>query len=117
MNLLADENVEQQIVEYLRRDQHDVYFIAEMEPSVDDDEVLNRANERNALLITGDKDFGEMIYRQGLIHAGVILVRLAGLLPETKGQIVSTVVRERKSELLNSFTVISPGSVRIRGKF
>ncbi len=114
MILLADENVEQQIVAHLRKAGHDVYSVLEMEPSIDDDVVLARTNEFNAVLITGDKDFGEMVYRQGLVHAGVILVRLAGVHPQTKGRIVSAVVGEREAELFNSFTVISPGLVRIR---
>ena len=116
MNLLADESIEQQIVDHLRRDGHNVYFVTRMEPGIDDDEVLNRANERNSLLVTGDKDFGEMVYRQGLVHNGVILVRLSALNPETKGQITASAIKGREFDLQNSFTVISPGAVRIRHK-
>lgn len=55
MNLLADESVEQQIVARLRLDGHEVLYVAEMEPGITDDVVLERANERSALLLTGDK--------------------------------------------------------------
>lgn len=114
MNLLADESIEQQIVDSLRQDGHSVYFVTRMEPGIDDEQVLQRANERNALLITGDKDFGEMVYRQGLVHNGVILVRLGALQPEIKGEITAAAVRDREFDLQNAFTVISPGAVRIR---
>ncbi len=114
MNLLADESVDQPIVEQLRRDGHDVLYIAEIAPSVPDEVVLQRANEHQALLVTQDKDFGEMVYRQNLAHFGVVLIRLAGLLPQTKAQIVSRVFAERAGEMPNAFSVISPGIVRIR---
>ena len=114
MNLLADENVDQPIVQRLRQDGHDVLYIAELEPSISDDLVLERANKKEALLITGDKDFGELVFRQRRIHGGVVLIRLAGLSPKAKATIVSGVFRDRKDELFHVFSVISPGMVRIR---
>ena len=45
MNLLADESVDHQIVERLRRDGHEVLYVAEMEPGIPDNVVLERANE------------------------------------------------------------------------
>ncbi|MCZ6678519.1 MAG: DUF5615 family PIN-like protein [Candidatus Poribacteria bacterium] len=113
MNLLADESVDKPIVDGLRQDGHNVY-IAELDPSIDDDTVLRRANEAGALLITLDKDFGELVFRQGRVHAGVVLIRLAGLSPQAKARIVSTVFANRGGELLNAFSVISPGTVRVR---
>ncbi len=61
MNILVDESVGQQIVARLRDDGHDVLYIAEMAPGVDDEEVLGAANEHDAL--TADKDFGELVFR------------------------------------------------------
>lgn len=114
MNLLADEGVERQIVERLRQAGHGVWYIAEMEPGIDDDVILAQANARQALLITLDKDFGELVYRQGLIHSGVILLRLAGLSLETKASLVAQVIQQRGPEMVQAFSVISPGIVRIR---
>lgn len=87
-----------------------------MEPGVSDDVVLAEANERNALLVTADKDFGELVFRQNLVNHGVVLLRLAGLSPETKAEIVAGVLRDRAAELPQVFSVISPGMVRIRRK-
>jgi len=116
VNLLADEGVDRQIVALLRQDGHDVLYVAELEPGVDDNRVFDEANRINALLITADKDFGEMVFRQGSVRAGVLLLRLAGLSPSTKAGIVSTIIQERGIEMLGSFSVISPGMVRIRKK-
>lgn len=115
MNLLADEGVDRQIVERLRQDGHEVLYVAEVEPSIGDEVVLERANERSALLLTADKDFGELVFKDKLLTTGgVILLRLAGLSVARKAEIVSDTFREHGAELSNHFTVISPGRIRIR---
>lgn len=114
MNLLADEGVDKPIVDRLRQDGHEVAYIAEMSPGIDDDTILRQANDNGALLLTLDKDFGELVFRQGLVHAGVILIRLAGLHPSTKADVVATAIAEHDTKLFNTFSVISPGSIRIR---
>ena len=117
MNFLADEGVDRQIVERLRQDGYDVLYVAEMNPSISDDEVLRRANENNALVITADKDFGEMVFHHNRLAAGgVILLRLAGLSPERKATILIKLIEARRSELPDSFSVVSPGRIRIRQK-
>jgi predicted nuclease of predicted toxin-antitoxin system len=114
MNLLADESVDRQIVERLRQDGHRVTYVAEMEPGISDQIVLQRANEQEALLLTVDKDFGELTYRQKLINHGVVLIRLAGLLNQTKAELTAEALRDRGAEFMNAFSVISPGMIRIR---
>ena len=89
MKLLADEGVDRPIVDQLRQAGHQVFYVAEMDPSISDERVLELANEQGALLITADKDFGELVFRLGRIHAGAVLLRLAGLAPDTKAHIVT----------------------------
>ena len=113
MNLLADESVDKSIVDRLREDGHTVSYIAELTPSIDDDTVLHQANQSASLLITSDKDFGELVFRMGRIHAGVVLLRLAGLSAAEKRTTVSSVFANRANELQAAFSVISPGRVRI----
>lgn len=115
MNFVADEGIDRQIVDRLRQDGHKILYVAEMEPSIPDEEVLNRANEKGALLITADKDFGEMVFHQKLLTiSGVVLLRLLGLTPERKAEVVSKVIESRSADLPNAFSVISPGRIRIR---
>jgi predicted nuclease of predicted toxin-antitoxin system len=95
--LVADESVDAPIVARLRREGHEVISIAE-----------------SAVLVTADKDFGEMVYRQRRTTSGVVLLRLAGVPPAAKADMVAKVLREHGSELPGAVTVIGPGSVRIR---
>ena len=114
MNLLADESVDKPIVIRLRQDGYKVLYITEMSPSITDDVVLQQANNKQSLLLTADKDFGEMVYRQGLVHTGVVLLRLAGLTTVTKAALVSKVFDDHASEFVGAFSVIAPSIVRIR---
>jgi len=114
MNFLVDEGVDRQIVDKLRQDGHSVLYIAEMAPGIGDDEVLEMANEQGALLLTSDKDFGELVYRQGRLTAGVILIRLAGLSPIRKAKIVGSAIGQHSEELSTAFAVVTPATVRIR---
>lgn len=114
MNLLADESVDRQIVARLRQDGHRVCYVAEMEPGIPDDMVLASANREKALLLTADKDFGEVIFRQRLYTHGIVLIRLAGLSPSRKAEIVASAINQHAAELPRAFAVIARGAIRIR---
>ena len=113
MNLLADEGVDQSIVMRLRADGHDVSYAAETSRGADDELILDLANESDRILLTADSDFGELVFRQGLAHKGVIIA-LEGLSAELKSELVSMAIGEHGEELESAFTVISPGTIRIR---
>lgn len=76
MNLICDESVERPVVERLRVDGHSVVYVAELSPGIADEDVLSRAKALRAPLVTCDKDFGELVYRQGRASHGVVLARL-----------------------------------------
>lgn len=114
MKILADESVDKDIVVRLRKDGHSVDYVAEINPGIMDEEVLILANDENTLLLTADKDFGELIFRQGLIKRGIVLYRLAGVSREEKAEIISSAIAEHGEELLNAFSVITEKAVRIR---
>ncbi len=114
MKLVADEGMERNVVEKLREVGHDVIWIAELSPSIPDEEVLRLAYDSDTILITEDKDFGELVYRRRLAHAGVVLVRLDGLPNSTKAEIVVETLQKHEDALAEAFTVITPDSVRIR---
>ena len=114
MKFLADESVDGPIIEHLRSEGHDVASITEDSPGVADDVVLDRAVHENVVLLTCDKDFGELVFRHRRPHAGVLLLRFSGLDEATKCGSVSRAVREWGSSLANAFSVLSGDILRIR---
>lgn len=116
MRFVADENVDAGIVRALRQAGYDVLFVAEMAPSIPDSEVLALANENDALLITADKDFAELVFRQRLVHAGILLIRLYGLDETTKAALIVLQIQRHGQELTGAFSVLTPDALRIRPK-
>ena len=114
MNFVADEGVDCCVVERLRQDGHQVWYVAEMAPAVSDETVLDIANREAALLLTADKDFGEMVFRQHRFTRGIVLIRLAGLPAARKAELVAAAVDRLQSELAEGFTVLAPGICRTR---
>ncbi len=114
MKFVADESVDQNIVIRLREHGYEVRAIAEMEPGLADEHVLSLANREAATLLTADKDFGELVFRQKQTSHGVVLIRLAGLSQAQKSDIVVSVVDCYKQELTGAFAVVTPAAVRIR---
>jgi predicted nuclease of predicted toxin-antitoxin system len=114
MKLLADESVDGPIVERLRRDGHDVLYVAEIAPGIDNEGILNMARRERAVLLTADRDFGELVVRLRMASWGVVLLRLAGLKADRKAEIASGVIARYGSRLHDLFMVVEPSAVRTR---
>jgi len=91
-----------------------VVYILETNQGIDDEFILAKANADKRILLTQDKDFGELIFRLKNAHHGVILIRLEGYKPSEKAEIVLNAILKHSNELINSFTVIQPNAIRIR---
>jgi predicted nuclease of predicted toxin-antitoxin system len=114
LNWVLDENVDRVIVNRLRELGEEVVYVADVDPSISDEEVLERAREDDAILLTADKDFGELVFRRRLVSAGVILLRLAGLEPDEKAAVVEHLLNAHGTDLHGNFTVVAENGVRIR---
>ena len=116
MNLafLADENVEMDIVDRLKSLGHTAGHAFELSPGCPDAAVLQAASQAGQVLITNDKDFGELVFRKHHRSSGVILVRLPGRPPATKARLVAQAVERYGERLLGAFVVIGPRTVRLR---
>ncbi|RME48401.1 MAG: hypothetical protein D6796_06310 [Caldilineae bacterium] len=116
MNFVADESVDYPIVAHLRQEGHTVLAIVEMEPGITDETVLEIANRQGMVLLTGDKDFGELIFRDRRHTFGTVLIRLSGLTATAKAEIVASAVKEYGEKLIGTFAVISTNNIRIRSR-
>ncbi len=114
MKVVADENIDKEIVDRLRADGHDVLYVAEAEPGIDDRAVLDQSLQSDRVLLTADKDFGDLVFRQRLPHSGVLLVRLEGIGPEMKAALVAATFDGHGEELGSGFAVLSRRSLRFR---
>ncbi|GAB2550342.1 DUF5615 family PIN-like protein [Spirosoma aerophilum] len=77
-------------------------------------QVLQIAVDRNAILLTEDKDFGELVHRLRMNHCGILLVRLLKMNSAEKSKRVMEVILKQGDELTNSFSILSNEQLRIR---
>jgi predicted nuclease of predicted toxin-antitoxin system len=114
VEILTDENIRGTTLERLYADGHDVLEMKLLAPGDSDEDVLARAVASNRLLITADKDYGELVFRQRLASAGVLLLRTPKVGPEERAELVSRILRELGERLVGQFTVVTPRSTRVR---
>ena len=114
MNWLADENIQGEIVERLRAAGEDVESVAALDLSAADPVVVRHAQAHGRLLLTADKDFGELVIRQRMRVPGVVLLRLHGLPLAERADILLAAIELLGDRLLGSFTVIHRERVRVR---
>ena len=76
MKFIVDECTGTSIALWLQKHGYVAFSIFDEMPGISDHKILEKANNENYIIITNDKDFGELIFRDHLPHKGVILLRL-----------------------------------------
>lgn len=116
MKLLVDVGVGQAVEEWLRAQGHDVLAVRDLDPRLPDEEILEQAVREHRLILTMDKDFGELVHRSGKRHAGVLLLRLEAADSQAKVAVVQWIFERHGTKLLEKFAVYRRGRLRIRPK-
>ena len=94
MRFVVDESTGKAVVEYLRGSGHDAVAVAEHMPQADDLDILAWAVGDGRVVITSDKDFGELVFRLQRPHAGVLLLRLRDDRAANRVRVVRTVLEQ-----------------------
>lgn len=114
MNLLADECCDAVLVSALRLDGHDVVYILEIAPGADDQAVLQLAASQQRILLTEDKDFGELVVRLQLPAHGIILLRINTANTGLKLARLRNLLANHAHRLPGSFVVVDESKTRFR---
>ncbi|MBI4492331.1 MAG: DUF5615 family PIN-like protein [Chloroflexi bacterium] len=113
MRFLADESCDFSVVRALRAAGHEVLAVAEISSGAADEVVIDLAVRQGRILLTEDKDFGQLVFANAQPSGGVILMRFPararGRLPKT----VVDVTEQVGERLMGSFVVVQPGRSRI----
>jgi predicted nuclease of predicted toxin-antitoxin system len=116
VRFLLDESADARLIAYLRRSGHDVTRIATEHPAgLPDSDVLALAFRERRTLLTADRDFGDLVFRQRQPHAGVILLRLEDEELATKVSRLEHVL-DAFADRLDQFLVVTARSVRLRDR-
>ncbi len=114
MNLLADECCDAILVGGLRSDGHDVSYVKEFAAGTDDGTVLQMASQEERILLTEDKDFGELVVRLKLPTYGVVLVRMNPADSAAKLARLRHLLLHHALRLPNSFVILDEKKIRFR---
>jgi predicted nuclease of predicted toxin-antitoxin system len=113
IRFLADESCDFAVVRALRAAGYDVSAVAEIAHRADDSTVIQLALAEQRILLTEDKDFGQLVFASAYQSAGVILVRFPTQARSALPQVVLNFVGQEGSRLTGRFAVVEPGRTRI----
>ena len=113
MRFVADESCDFAVVRALRASGHDVVAIAEISPRLSDQKVLALAHDEMRVLVTEDKDFGELVYASKQQTSGVVLLRFPADARSAMAKATIVAIESLGDKLLRRFTVIEPGRLRV----
>lgn len=115
MKFLANENIPSSSTERLRVEGHDIVSIGETTPGIKDRDVLEKAVEQARIVLTFDRDYGELIFRRNLPRPpGVIYYRFTPQFPEEAAELTLILLDEAEIEVEGMFTVLQRHAVRQR---
>ncbi|MBU4455828.1 MAG: DUF5615 family PIN-like protein [Syntrophaceae bacterium] len=115
MDFLANENFPLLSVRLLREAGHRIVSIIQEAPGSKDEDILKRAHNERLIILTFDRDYGELIYRhQALPPAGVVYFRFAPATPSEPAEILLNVMDKADLSVIGKFTIVERNRIRQR---
>ncbi len=114
LKILIEVGVGKAVENWLKNAGYDVLALRDIDPKMPDDEILDIAAREKRLLITMDKDFGELVYYSGKPHAGVLLLRLEDATSYEKVNVIKNIFTKYEKDLADHFCVYQNKRLRIR---
>lgn len=118
LKFLVDVNISKKVEEWLLENNYNMKAVRTIDPRIPDIDAIRIAVSENRMIITMDKDFGELVYNSGIQHSGVLLLRLEDTNSNEKVEILEKILMEHQDKLLNNFCVFHRvfhrGKLRIR---
>lgn len=112
--LLADENIPAPMVDALRAEGWNVAYVSEDSAGISDEDVLARARNESRIILTEDKDFGELVYRMKRGVPGIIMIRLPQGAWHTRWTRIRWTLESRADRLVGHYTVVAEQTIRAR---
>ncbi|MGL4609754.1 MAG: DUF5615 family PIN-like protein [Trueperaceae bacterium] len=116
MDFLLDESCDAKVAVALEASGHNVLRVSQISQCITDEEVIGLALEKNRILLTEDKDFGQLVYAAGKESCGVILFRFPSTEREKMVDKILELVNAEQESLQVAFVVLEPIRMRIRRK-
>ena len=114
IRFIVDMGVSKKVEDWLSKNNYDIKAIRDIDPKMRDIDVLRLAVTEKRMVITMDKDFGELVFNSGLNHYGVLLLRLEEANSDKKVKTIQEILEKHEDKLQNNFCVYQNEKLRIR---
>lgn len=114
IDFIVDAGVGKIIEAWLISEGFSVYSVITLNPDMSDLEIIALAFESNSVVITMDKDFGELAHNKKTGHKGILLLRLEDAVAEEKLACIQNIIPAHIDDLKNKFSVYQNGKLRTR---
>jgi predicted nuclease of predicted toxin-antitoxin system len=114
LRFLVDESTGSGVAEYLQQSGYDALFAGDIMAQANDTNVLSLAVSQKRILITNDKDFGELVFHSGKAHTGILLLRLGDESPQNRLRVFQSILGTYGERLTGNFVVATEKGIRIR---
>ena len=111
---LVDVCVGRKVEDWLVKNGYDIETVREINPRMNDKEILKIAVIEGRMVVTMDKDFGELVYNSGMAHSGVLLLRIEDANANEKVKTIEKILTEYQDMLSNNFCIFQNEKLRIR---
>lgn len=113
MRCIIDESTGSAVASWLRSVEHDALSIRDVLPQLPDEQILELAVRTDRIIITNDKDFGELVFREGRPHRGIILLRLPDNRLQTKITALERLLADPPDDISSCFVVVIGRAIRV----
>lgn len=116
MRFIVDECTGPAVASWLKDSGHEVFSVYDEARGMSDNDIIRKAHKEEWILITNDKDFGEMVYRDRRLHRGVILLRLEDERSASKIKALSRLLASYSDRISETFLVVTEQRVRFANR-
>ena len=114
LKFLVDVGVGKKIELFLKEKGYNTKTVRTIDPQMSDEEIIRLLLNENRMIITMDKDFGELVYHYGRDPCGVLLPRLENATGSEKQEVVANILAKHSTDIVNRYCVFQNGRLRIR---
>ena len=113
MKFIVDESTGKSIADFLR-EKHDTVFVGTEMKSASDSDIMERALSEDRVIVTNDKDFGELAIREGKDAEGILLLRLQIETPENKKKALENLLEEHREKIRGNLLIAREDQIKTR---
>ena len=114
LKFLVDVGVGRKVEEYLLEKSYNVKAVRLLDQRMSDEEIIRLAALEKRIVITMDKDFGELVYHSGMVHCGILLLRLEDARGSEKQKVVDEILTKHADKIKNTFCVYQNKKFRFK---